>query len=72
MRTILWTATTVAFGLLALSGLTGIIRGNTPWDIALAFLVMLGAGSAARYTWQKAQGPRELQTARLPKDTDRA
>ncbi|MFF7675281.1 hypothetical protein [Actinacidiphila glaucinigra] len=72
MRTILWTATTVAFGVITLAGFTGIIRGESPWDIALAFLVMLGAGSAARYTWQKAQGPRDLQTARLPKGDDRA
>ncbi|MFE0626062.1 hypothetical protein ACFW3D_03740 [Streptomyces sp. NPDC058864] len=66
MRTMLWTVVAVISGLITLAGATGILVGKQPLDIALAFLVALGAGWAAQYAWRKAQGPREQRTARLP------
>ncbi|MFF7212589.1 hypothetical protein ACFZAU_18930 [Streptomyces sp. NPDC008238] len=66
MRTMFWTATAVIFALIALAGATGIVVGKHPMDIALSCLAAIGAGSAARYAWRKAQGPSDLRTARLP------
>ncbi|MFF3947402.1 hypothetical protein ACFYYN_21585 [Streptomyces sp. NPDC001902] len=66
MRTRLWTVLAVVSGVITLAGATGIFVAKHPLDIALSCLVAIGAGSAARYAWRKAQGPRDLQPARLP------
>ncbi|MEU6344495.1 hypothetical protein ABZ883_26505 [Streptomyces sp. NPDC046977] len=73
MKTALWTLLAFGFGLLTLAGITGIIAGFRTGlaDVALAFVVTIGAGSATRYAWRKARSSRHLEAAGLPERDDR-